>query len=193
MQTRNSNTYLLTQYHMLSQDKQQRFKILFESQANRLRHFFRKKVANAHDVEDLVQNTFLKAIEKYSTFKGSSQLETWLYGIAKNLLFEYYRGKTWVFFDDDVTFLIEREEEPSMAIRKATDPSELMQLSEALEQVTECHVALPSDVRNIIELVVHNEMSYEEASNILNIPIGTLRSRLFRAREKIKYMFSKYA
>ena len=140
------------------------------------------------EVEDIAQESFLKAYRAIEQFRGDSAFYTWLYRIAvntaKNYLFS--RGRRPIPVSDLNT---NSEDGESFELQAVSDNSESpegvmvgMQIAEAVNRAVE---KLPKELSTAVSLREMDGLSYEEISEVMNCPIGTVRSRIFRAREAI--------
>ncbi|RXK48302.1 sigma-70 family RNA polymerase sigma factor [Aquirufa rosea] len=146
------------------------------------------------DAQDLVQDTCLKAYRFINSFEPGTYAKAWLFRILKNNFINDYRKKSrgpskvefeWV----EQSFAGEDDPEPShQADLHAETVNEMLG-----DEITKAIQALPVDFRMIIILCDLEEFSYEEMAKILNIPIGTVRSRLHRARALLKDSLATYA
>jgi RNA polymerase sigma factor (sigma-70 family) len=153
--------------------------LLTRTHAARLASFLRRRVGNPHDVEDLVQDTLLEAVRCIGQFQGQSRPETWLFGIAINLTRNYYkRAKV-----RDICTDADTDEVPS---NRADDPAEIAEHRERMLRVASAVQDLPEDSRQLLQYVVQDDLSYEEVAQQLGIPIGTVRSRISRARSCLR-------
>jgi RNA polymerase sigma factor (sigma-70 family) len=146
----------------------------------RLQRFIVKHIGNPHEAEDLAQQAFLEAAKSYQTFRGESQLSTWLYGIALNLVRNHLSrapDQRYEFVNDSV--LLEHAG-PGLSPEHALEQDQTMRmLQQSLEE-------LPTSMRDILLMVGLDDISYEEAAALLSVPIGTVRSRLSRARSALR-------
>jgi len=142
--------------------------------------FVVRRIGNPADAEDIAQQTFVEAFSSLETFRGQSQLSTWLYGIAMNLVRNYLNRAP------HRVHKYESDEVLTMMADDADGPDALVERMELLTRLYAEVDTLSSDLRQVFLLVAIEGRSYEEAAQTLNIPIGTVRSRLFRAREAIK-------
>jgi len=132
------------------------------------------------DSEDLTQMTFLKVWQQISTFRGDSAFFTWVYRIAINLAKNYVSSAN--FKKQKINTSIEEAE---IEI-KSFDDSELSLIHEqSLHKIRNFIDSLPESLRTAFTLREQDGLSYEEIGKITNTPIGTVRSRIFRARESI--------
>ncbi|HEY4417841.1 MAG TPA: sigma-70 family RNA polymerase sigma factor [Verrucomicrobiae bacterium] len=133
---------------------------------------------DTHLADDLAQETFLKAWQKLHTFRGNAKFSTWLFGIA----FNEFRGAA----RQRKELSLEEIEElpPESAQLPATSNSNLrLDLTEALK-------ALSSEERAAILLCCQNGLSHGEAAEILDCPLGTVKTNILRGREKLKQRLS---
>ncbi len=142
-------------------------------------------VSNPAEAEDVSQDAFLKAYRALPSFRGESAFYTWLYRIAintaKNSLVANRRRP--VDFDLD---LQDPDQFDRHAKLKEVDTPERVLLTEEIRQVVEGAMEqLPEDLRTAIVLRELEGLSYEEIAEAMDCPVGTVRSRIFRAREAI--------
>ena len=144
------------------------------------------------DAEDVAQEAFIKAYRAIPQFRGDSAFYTWLYRIAintaKNAIVS--RDRNPVDFDLDMQNV---EESSSMQLRLADSetPESLLQTEEIRETVNRAIEALPEDLRTAIVLRELEGLSYEDIAQAMDCPVGTVRSRIFRAREAIDKRLSE--
>ncbi len=141
----------------------------------RLKKFAYKLTQNFADAEDLLQSTVLRAIEKKHLFKTDSNLFSWTSRIMYNMFVSNYRRKVKFESQYDPESYIERE-----SVKPTHDVEmEFQDVDHALEK-------LSVSQREIIIMVCAKEMSYEDVAKKLDIPVGTVRSRLSRARKNLQ-------
>lgn len=156
------------------------FSALVRQHQTYLYRFVLRNIGNSADAEDIAQQTFVEAYKAMASFRGESKMSTWLYGIAMNLVRNYLnRAPHRV-----------REYESDEVLETLPDhndgPEALAQRSQLLEQLATQVGELPDDLQQIFMLVAIDGLSYDQAATMLELPVGTVRSRLFRAREAIK-------
>jgi RNA polymerase sigma-70 factor, ECF subfamily len=150
------------------------------SETERLKSFAYKLSRNRSDAEDLLQDTLLRALEKRDQFQKGTNLFGWTSKIMFNLFATSYRRKV----KSEIRFGGE-EIINSLSIEAAQEAEmEVSNLRAALERLSEDH-------REILVMVCVHGMTYEDVSEKLGIPVGTVRSRLFRARANLKDMVEK--
>lgn len=149
---------------------------------------------NEDDANDLVQETYLKAFRFIDKYNEGTNAKAWLFKILKNAFINQYRRKsklpTQVDFED-VSNYQEAEEDTNLS--GYADLREEMFQTMMGDEVTNAINALPVDFRVVILLCDIEGFTYEEISKILDIPIGTVRSRLHRARNMLKDKLREYA
>jgi len=145
-------------------------------------------VRDVNIVEDIAQETFIRAYRALSQFRGDAQFYTWLYRIAvntaKKALMDMKRNPTvsenaFKSSDDDETSPLENE------LTSTETPDAVLASKEIAEMVNAAMEALSEELRQAITLREIDGLSYEEISEVMSCPIGTVRSRIFRAREAI--------
>jgi RNA polymerase sigma factor (sigma-70 family) len=153
--------------------------VLVRAHASRLASFVRRRIGNPADVEDIVQDTLLEAVRCLDRFQGHSKPETWLFGIALNLTRNHYkRAKVRDVYSD-----VDTDEVPS---ERADDPSQIAEYRERMFRVVHAVDALPDDTHQLLQFIFDDELSYKEIATRLGIPVGTVRSRISRARSALR-------
>jgi RNA polymerase sigma factor (sigma-70 family) len=163
-----------------AQSIQARFTELVKLYRTPIYRFVLRHIGNRADAEDIAQQTFVEAYSALQSFRGQSQLSTWLYGIAMNLVRNYLNRaphRVRKYESDEVL--------ASMPSR-SDGPDTLIQRMELFTRLYAEVDSLSDELRQTFVLVAIEGRSYEEAAHSLAIPIGTIRSRLFRAREALK-------
>jgi RNA polymerase sigma-70 factor (ECF subfamily) len=161
------------------------FDLLVLKYQHRVLKLVSRFVSNTAEAEDVSQDAFLKAYRALPSFRGESAFYTWLYRIAintaKNSLVANRRRP--VDFDLD---LQDPDQFDRHARLKEVDTPERVLLTEEIRQVVEGAMEqLPEDLRTAIVLRELDGLSYEEIAEAMDCPVGTVRSRIFRAREAI--------
>ncbi|ASB03283.1 RNA polymerase sigma factor RpoE [Proteus mirabilis] len=137
------------------------------------------------DVPDVAQEAFIKAYRAIGSFRGDSAFYTWLYRIAVNTAKNYLVAQGRRPPSNDLDASDVENFETSNALKEISNPENLM-LSEELRRVVfQTIESLPQDLRVAITLRELDGLSYEEIAVIMDCPVGTVRSRIFRAREAI--------
>jgi len=162
------------------------FELLVVKYQRKLARLLSRFIRDAGEVEDVTQEAFIKAYRALPSFRGDSAFYTWLYRIGINTAKNYLvaagrRAPT-------VTGMSDEEAENSEygdQLRDLNTPENQMISRQVAETVNHALEGLPEELRTAITLREIDGMSYEEIAQIMNCPIGTVRSRIFRAREAI--------
>ncbi|MDH4456071.1 MAG: RNA polymerase sigma factor RpoE [Candidatus Methylopumilus sp.] len=165
---------------------QKAFGMLVEKYQRKLGRLLSRMVRDQAEVEDVVQESFIKAYRALPNFRGDSAFYTWLYRIgintAKNYLVSMGRRPQ---ISHDVEIEDAENFEDAEELRTAETPETEMMTKEIARTVNETMMALPDELRTAITLRELEGLSYEEIATLMSCPIGTVRSRIFRARETI--------
>lgn len=160
---------------------QQAFESLVLTHQDRLFHAMTHVTGSMHDAEEVTQEAFIKAFLKLSTFQRNSQFFTWLYRIAFNIaLSRKRRKKARVSLDQ------RREEIGNEVVDQSDDVDAGLIREDHVSLVQTALAELTEQHRSILVLREMNEASYEEIAEILELSIGTVRSRLNRARKQLR-------
>jgi RNA polymerase sigma-70 factor (ECF subfamily) len=162
------------------------FDLLVAKYQRKLARLLSRFVRDSAEVEDVTQETFIKAYRALPSFRGESAFYTWLYRIGINTAKNYLvaqgrRAPTTTEIDSEEA---ESYEEGELLRDNRTPESELMTKQIAMT-VNEAVEGLPEELKTAISLREIEGLSYEEIAAIMDCPIGTVRSRIFRAREAI--------
>lgn len=164
------------------------FELLVLKYQRRLHRLVGRMVRDVDLIEDITQDTFIRAFRALHQFRGDAQFYTWLYRIAvntaKKALLELKRDPT----VSEAFFAGDEEDETSWQKSELTTeetPESELAAREIAEMVNAAMDALPDDLRQAITLREIEGMSYEEIALAMECPIGTVRSRIFRARDAI--------
>jgi RNA polymerase sigma-70 factor (ECF subfamily) len=162
------------------------FELLVIQYHRKLGRLLSRMVRDPGEVEDVTQEAFIKAYRALPNFRGESAFYTWLYRIAINTAKNYLvalgrRAPTTTEFDNEDAESFDDAE----ALRDTATPENLLMGREVATAVNRAVEALPEDLRTAITLREIEGLSYEEIAGVMDCPIGTVRSRIFRAREAI--------
>ncbi|WP_324002752.1 RNA polymerase sigma factor RpoE [Aeromonas dhakensis] len=161
------------------------FNLLVKKYQHKVVNLVARYVNNPGDVPDVAQEAFIKAYRALPTFRGESAFYTWLYRIAVNTAKNYLTSQGRRPPSSDV----EAEEAEyyggGEALQEVATPENLTLTDEIKRAVFSAIEALPEDLRTAITLRELEGLSYEEIAEIMDCPVGTVRSRIFRAREAI--------
>jgi RNA polymerase sigma-70 factor (ECF subfamily) len=164
-------------------DQEILFRELMRDHQKRLYRFVIRYIDHPDDAADITQQAFAEAARTISTFRGDSKLSTWLYGIAMNMVRNYLSRaphRVYRFESDEILGGLACPE---------PNPSESLAQKELLELVECAFAGLPPEMSKVLSLVAIDEISYQEAADILSIPLGTVRSRVSRARAVLRTYF----
>lgn len=148
---------------------------------------------NDAEAEDLVQETYLKAHKFIDKYVEGTNAKAWLFKILKNAYINEYRKKSKRPRTLDFEELFIKDEGEGTITKGYDDLRNDLYHNEMGDEVTMALNLLPSDFRTVILLCDIEGFTYEEISKILDLPIGTVRSRLFRARNMLKELLRSYA
>lgn len=161
------------------------FNLLVKKYQHKVVNLVARYVKNPGDVADVAQEAFIKAYRSLPTFRGESAFYTWLYRIAVNTAKNYIVAQGRRPPDMDVEASDAELYDGAEALREQATPENLMMSDQIRETVVAVLEALPEDLRTAITLREMEGLSYEEIAEIMDCPVGTVRSRIFRAREAI--------
>ncbi|MXY04281.1 MAG: RNA polymerase sigma factor RpoE [Gammaproteobacteria bacterium] len=161
------------------------FDLLFGRYQHKICSLVARHVRNPEEVEDVAQEAFIKAFRALPKFRGESAFYTWLYRIAINTAHNHQMAKSRrppgtdidvedAQFMDGADRLIENESPEAAASR-----------DELVDAIDQAIAALPDDLRSALALREFEGLSYERIAAIMECPVGTVRSRIFRAREAV--------
>ena len=162
------------------------FELLVEKYQRKLARLLSRLIRDPGEIEDVTQEAFIKAYRALPSFRGESAFYTWLYRIGINTAKNYLVAKG---RRAPTSTEMEAEEAEGHAsgelLRDINTPESLLLSKEIGITVSAAIEALPDELRSAIQLRELEGMSYEEIAKLMNCPIGTVRSRIFRARETI--------
>jgi RNA polymerase sigma-70 factor (ECF subfamily) len=164
---------------------QSAFNLLVLKYQHRVLKLVGRFVSDATEAQDVAQEAFLKAYRALGSFRGESAFYTWLYRIAintaKNALVAQKRRPV----DFDLDMQDPEQFERQARLKEADTPEGVLLTEEIREVVERAMEQLPEDLRTAIVLRELEGLSYEEIAEAMDCPVGTVRSRIFRAREAI--------
>lgn len=142
-------------------------------------------VRDTSEVQDVTQEAFIKAYRALPRFRGDSAFYTWLYRIAINTAKNYLMAKSRRPPGSDIDLEDAEYFESATALKDIETPENQLFGEELKTVVNKAISQLPEDLRTAVTLREFDGLSYEEIANVMGCPVGTVRSRIFRAREAI--------
>jgi len=166
--------------------EKQAFELLVAKYQRKLARLLSRFIRDPAEVEDVAQEAFIKAYRALPSFRGESAFYTWLYRIGINTAKNYLvamgrRAPTTTEFDSEDAENFEDGDQ----LRDVNTPENELMSKQIAQTVNDTMEALPEELRTAIVLREIDGLSYEEIATVMNCPIGTVRSRIFRAREAI--------
>jgi len=162
------------------------FELLVEKYQRKLARLVSRLVRDPGEVEDVTQEAFVKAYRALPSFRGDSAFYTWLYRIGINTAKNYLVAMGRRAPTSTRVEAVEAEgHEGAELLRDINTPESLLLTKEIGNTVNAAIEVLPEELRSAIQLRELEGMSYEEIAKLMDCPIGTVRSRIFRAREAI--------
>lgn len=169
----------------VQQGDKRAFDLLVLKYQHKVMSLISRYVSDSAEVQDVAQEAFIKAYRAIARFRGDSAFYTWLYRIAANTAKNYLvaRGRRPPGSDidaEDAEFL-----DMGGALKDVDAPDEQLAANELRQLVETTIKALPEDLRAALTLREYDGLSYEEIAAVMECPVGTVRSRIFRAREAV--------
>ena len=162
------------------------FDLLFSRYQHKILSLVRRYVSDDKEAEDVTQEAFIKAYRALPRFRGDSQFYTWLYRIAINTSKNYLvsrsrRPPTSDVDHEEADFL-----DGSEPLKELESPDRALSTGQLALEIRAALSDLPEDLRSAVTLREFDGMSYEQIADVMECPVGTVRSRIFRAREAIE-------
>ncbi len=161
------------------------FDVLVLKYQHKISNLVSRYVHDSHESQDVTQEAFIKAYRGLANFRGDSAFYTWLYRIAINTAKNHLVTMGRKITDTGVDSAEAEQYESGGALREYATPDRQMMTDEIAEVIRKSIDDLPEDLRTAITLREFDGMSYDEIAGVMECPIGTVRSRIFRAREAI--------
>lgn len=173
------------------------FSELIDSYQNKVFSLAFRLIGNEDDAEDISQEIFVKFFRTVNLFKGESSLATWLYRITVNEVKNFWKSKTMrnSLKTKSIDSLSDPEDENIAKVQFADptpSPRDIASENELLSHLERLMKKISDEFREILILRFKENLSYEEIASILNINIGTVKSRLARARIELKSLMEPY-
>ena len=161
------------------------FDILVQKYQHKVINLIGRFVSDHAECQDIAQDAFIKAYRAIGNFRGDSQFYTWLYRIAANTAKNFLASRA----RKSPAYSVDVEDaehfEGESGLKEYTTPENVLLTEEIEATVFSAIEKLPEDLRSAITLREIEGLSYEEIANVMECPIGTVRSRIFRARDVI--------
>ncbi len=161
------------------------FDLLVQKYQHKVINLVGRFVSDQAECQDIAQDAFIKAYRAIDSFRGDSQFYTWLYRIAANTAKNYLASRA----RKSPAYAVDVEDaehfEGESRLKEYANPENLLLAEEIEATVFRAIERLPDDLKSAITLREIDGLSYEEIAEVMNCPIGTVRSRIFRARDVI--------
>lgn len=161
------------------------FDLLVIKYQHKIVHLVDRYVKDPAEAEDVAQETFIKAYRALADFRGESAFYTWLYRIAINTAKNFLLSRSRRFYDYELDVQDAEQVESAQQLKDLDTPENLLMNEQIANVIKTAIEKLPEEMRIAITLREFEGMSYEEIAEAMDCPIGTVRSRIFRAREAI--------
>ncbi|MGM8216670.1 RNA polymerase sigma factor SigW [Bacillaceae bacterium W0354] len=178
--------WLSQQIKQIKKGNHEAFGVIVDQYQNQIYQHCYRMLGNHHDAQEITQEAFLKAYANIHTFKKNKKFAPWLYRIASNLCIDYLRKKKPINILDQeikgseqITLLDQLES-------KFDSPDTAYEQLEHRELIQSYLLTLPDKYRSVIVLKYIQEMSLQEISETLDLPMGTVKTHLHRAREALR-------
>lgn len=169
----------------VQQGDKRAFDLLVAKYQQRIINLVGRFVRNPNDAMDVTQEAFLKAYRALPKFRGDSAFYTWMYRIAVNTAKNYLAVQSRRPLEADQDYEEIEQIDSSGVLRDQATPEHMLLRDEIQDTVIRAIEELPEDLRTAITLREVEGLSYEDIAAVMECPIGTVRSRIFRAREAI--------
>lgn len=169
----------------VQQGERRAFDLLVLKYQHKLLKLIGRYIRDASEVQDVAQESFLKAYRALPNFRGDSAFYTWLYRIAINTAKNHLVSQARRPPDEDIDSVNAEQFEGESQLKEYGTPERLLLREEIERTVIAAIEQLPHDLKTAITLRELEGLSYEEIASAMDCPIGTVRSRIFRAREAV--------
>jgi RNA polymerase sigma factor (sigma-70 family) len=165
---------------LTGKERDELFRKLVADYGHALHYFVLRRVGNETDAAEIAQQAFVEASLSLNSFRGEAGVSTWIFGIATNLARNHLNRAPHRRHQFESSDVLDDHEAPN------TNPCELLERRQTMAIVAEAIEALPPAMSEALLLVSVEGLSYEEAAEQLQVPLGTVRSRISRARSHIR-------
>jgi len=184
-QTRNNADLDKELVQRVQQGDKSAFDLLVLKYQHRIIQLVNRFIKDPSEAQDVAQEAFVKAYRALGNFRGDSAFYTWLYRIAINTAKNYLMSRTRRHTDYEVDLQDAEQVENVPQLKGMETPDNDIMNEQIIDAIREAIDDLPEDMRTAITLREFDGMSYEEIAEAMGCPVGTVRSRIFRAREAI--------
>ena len=167
------------------------YNILVIKYQHKVLQIISKFVGNSADASDVAQESFIKAYKAINTFRGESSFYTWLYRIVVNAAKTYLESNSKHQNQLDVDAEEFESVDKQGALTYKDTPDRIIESQELQQVIFDAMAELPEELRQAITLREVEGMSYEDMADLMKVPVGTVRSRIFRARQFIEERMKK--
>lgn len=168
------------------QGDQRAYEALLARHNKAIFHVVMKIVRNREEAQDLVQETFMKAFNALASYRSEYRFSTWLYKIAANCAIDFVRKKRIEALSLDKPIETKDGRVEFEVPDSSWDPEQDLVRKQKLKSIEEAIDSLPDKYREVIIYRHKDDKPYEEIADILKVPVGTVKARIFRARELLK-------
>jgi RNA polymerase sigma-70 factor (ECF subfamily) len=161
------------------------FDLLVRKYQYKITQLINRYIKDPYEAVDVAQESFIKAYRALPNFRGESQFYTWLYRIAINTAKNYIATRSRRPSEDEFDLESAEQFENAPRLRDIDTPESAVLSEELARVIQEAVNDLPEELRTAITLREMDGLSYDEIAVVMNCPVGTVRSRIFRAREAI--------
>jgi RNA polymerase sigma-70 factor (ECF subfamily) len=176
--------------------KKELFALLVHRYEDKIFNYIYYLVKQRQEAEDLAQTTFVKAFFALRQYNHTFEFSTWIYSIARNVCLDYFRKRKKEETDVSLHLMVGDDGDTEMGELleedHSPDPLKTVLNDELREKIEKAIESLPLKLREIVVLRHLEDCSYEEIAQIMNLPVGTVKSYLHRARKKLKERLEEY-
>ncbi len=166
------------------------FTMLVQRYQQRLYHYLIRYTRSHEDTEDIIQETFIRVYNSRNAYEEVARFSTWLYTIAGNLMRTQFKKQQRM----QTSSISQPDDEPGSYSKEIPDtvltPDELVNSSLTLSMIRKALDELPEEYSELLNLREYKDLSYEEISAAVNLPMGTVKSRINRGRNRLQSMLS---
>ena len=168
----------------------QTFSRLIDNYRNMVYNLAYRMSSSPHEAEDISQEVFMRAYQSLARFNPSYKFSTWLYQITLNIIRDKYKKKEIDYVSLDTPVETDDSEYYHQPADLTNNPEQIMAQKEDAQAIQQAIYSLPLKYREVVVLRHLQDLSYIEIGNILKLPPGTVKVRLYRAREQLRKMLA---